>query len=225
MTGRRSRARCSSRPGRGCARSSSRAPARPTGCETVNREVTRRARRRRRLRRLDARQDRHPGPGRRRHSSTASTSTRSRRLPVGKARYGLMLREDGFVLDDGTTSRARRRALRRDDDHGERRQGDAASRVLPSGAVAGARRADRLGHRAVGAVRGRRARARATCWRVLVDPPFDISQRRRSRIMACARADGVRRRPGAAVPHLVLGRARLRDRACRRATATRWRAR
>ncbi|MEI9995289.1 MAG: sarcosine oxidase subunit alpha family protein [Rhizomicrobium sp.] len=26
-------------------------------------------------------------------------------LPVGKARYGVMLREDGFVLDDGTTSR------------------------------------------------------------------------------------------------------------------------
>jgi sarcosine oxidase subunit alpha len=27
------------------------------------------------------------------------------KLPVGKARYGLMLREDGIVLDDGTTSR------------------------------------------------------------------------------------------------------------------------
>ncbi len=26
-------------------------------------------------------------------------------LPVGKARYGLMLREDGIVFDDGTTSR------------------------------------------------------------------------------------------------------------------------
>jgi sarcosine oxidase subunit alpha len=26
-------------------------------------------------------------------------------LPVGRARYGLMLREDGFVLDDGTVSR------------------------------------------------------------------------------------------------------------------------
>jgi sarcosine oxidase subunit alpha len=26
-------------------------------------------------------------------------------LPVGKARYGAMLREDGFVMDDGTTSR------------------------------------------------------------------------------------------------------------------------
>jgi sarcosine oxidase subunit alpha len=28
-----------------------------------------------------------------------------RSLPVGKARYGLMLREDGFVMDDGTTAR------------------------------------------------------------------------------------------------------------------------
>ncbi len=27
------------------------------------------------------------------------------KLPVGKARYGIMLREDGFVFDDGTTSR------------------------------------------------------------------------------------------------------------------------
>ncbi|HEY4920915.1 MAG TPA: sarcosine oxidase subunit alpha family protein [Xanthobacteraceae bacterium] len=27
------------------------------------------------------------------------------KLPVGKARYGLMLREDGFIFDDGTTSR------------------------------------------------------------------------------------------------------------------------
>jgi sarcosine oxidase subunit alpha len=27
------------------------------------------------------------------------------KLPVGRARYGLMLREDGFVYDDGTTSR------------------------------------------------------------------------------------------------------------------------
>src|SRR6202011_2782235 len=26
-------------------------------------------------------------------------------LPIGKARYGIMLREDGFVMDDGTTAR------------------------------------------------------------------------------------------------------------------------
>ena len=38
-------------------------------------------------------------------SSIASAPTRSRRLPVGKARYGLMLREDGFVMDDGTVAR------------------------------------------------------------------------------------------------------------------------
>ena len=27
------------------------------------------------------------------------------KLPVGKVRYGLMLREDGIVMDDGTTAR------------------------------------------------------------------------------------------------------------------------
>ena len=27
------------------------------------------------------------------------------KLPIGKARYGIMLREDGLVFDDGTTSR------------------------------------------------------------------------------------------------------------------------
>ena len=27
------------------------------------------------------------------------------KLPVGKARYGAMLREDGIVMDDGTTTR------------------------------------------------------------------------------------------------------------------------
>ena len=27
------------------------------------------------------------------------------KLPIGKARYGVMLREDGIVFDDGTTTR------------------------------------------------------------------------------------------------------------------------
>src|ERR1700752_314915 len=46
------------------------------------------------------------GPGRafgtfldRLYANTIST------LPVGRARYGLMLREDGFVMDDGTVAR------------------------------------------------------------------------------------------------------------------------
>ena len=39
------------------------------------------------------------------NSSTAIYCNGFANLPVGKARYGLMLREDGMVYDDGTTSR------------------------------------------------------------------------------------------------------------------------
>ena len=48
-------------------------------------------------------------------------------LPVGKARYGLMLREDGFVMDDGTTSRIASGPLFHDHYNGQRREGHAAS--------------------------------------------------------------------------------------------------
>ena len=61
--------------------------------------------RRRLLRCLDARQDRRASGATPAPSSTASTSTPFSSLAVGKARYGLMLREDGLVYDDGTTSR------------------------------------------------------------------------------------------------------------------------
>ena len=59
---------------------------------------------RRHLRCLHPRQDRRAGQGRgafldRLYCNTFST------LTVGRARYGLMLREDGIVFDDGTTSR------------------------------------------------------------------------------------------------------------------------
>ena len=78
-------------------------------------------------------------------------------LPVGRARYGVMLREDGFVLDDGTTSR-----LGDDRFFMTTTTANAGARVpahavLPPGAVAGARRAVRLGDRPVGAVLGRGA--------------------------------------------------------------------
>ena len=78
-------------------------------------------------------------------------------LPVGRARYGLMLREDGFVFDDGTTSRLGDEHYLDDHHHGQCRQGDAAHRVRHAVAVAGARRADRLRHRAMGPVRRRGA--------------------------------------------------------------------
>ena len=139
-------------------------------------------------------------------------------LPVGKARYGLMLREDGFVhgrrhdarlAADATSCRPPPRMPARV---------HAASGILPSGAVAGTRRADRsvTEQWAQFAIAGPRSRD------VLQsrDRRASISPTRPSRIMA-ARELTVRRLTGAAVPHLVLRRARLRDRAFRRATAMR----
>ena len=71
-------------------------------------------------RRHDARQDRRAGADAatfldRVYSNTIST------LPVGRVRYGLMLREDGFVLDDGTVARLGDEALPADDDDRRRR--------------------------------------------------------------------------------------------------------
>ena len=73
--------------------------------QSVDREVQAVRARRRHLRRLDARQDRDL-----RRTDAAEFLNRVYcnaflKLPVGKARYGLMLREDGCIYDDGTTSR------------------------------------------------------------------------------------------------------------------------
>ena len=102
--GGRSRARSSSRPAPGCGRSIFPAPASATGLTTVNREVatvraavgvcdvsT--------LGKIDI-QGADAAEFLERVYVNGWTS-----LAVGRARYGLMLREDGFVMDDGTTSR------------------------------------------------------------------------------------------------------------------------
>ena len=65
-------------------------------------------------------------------------------LPVGKARYGLMLREDGFVMDDGTTARLAPDRYVMSTTTVNAAKGHAASRVLPAGAVAGTRRRHRI---------------------------------------------------------------------------------
>ena len=106
-------------------------------------------------------------------------------LPVGRARYGVMLREDGFVLDDGTTSR-----LADDRFFMTTTTANAGARVpahavLPPGAVAGARRAVRLGDRPVGAVLGRGA-ARPRHARRRSSIRRSISATPPSRIMAVA---------------------------------------
>ena len=101
-------------------------PARPIGWQTVNREViaVRAAASASATSRRSARSTsraRTPAA-----CSIASTSTPSRHLPVGKARYGVMLREDGFVMDDGTTSRLGRRPFLHDHDDRQCGQGHAA---------------------------------------------------------------------------------------------------
>jgi methylglutamate dehydrogenase subunit C len=106
---------------------------------------------------LDAGQDRHSGQGRGRFLDFVYTNTFST-LPVGRVRYGLMLREDGLVLDDGTTARLGEEPLPDDHHHGGGGAGDAASGFRASGLLRGLGRAVHLGHRAWAqfAVAGRR---------------------------------------------------------------------
>ena len=128
-------------------------------------------------------------------------------LPVGRVRYGLMLREDGIACDDGTAARARREPFRHDDDDGERRPGVPQSGVRPPVPVAGPGCPPDFGDRAMGAVRRRRPeRAPAA------------AQNRRSgaryfqrglSLHGLRRSRRVRRHAGAPVPHLLLRRAGL----------------
>ena len=82
-------------------------------------------------------------------------------LQPGKARYGLMLREDGFLFDDGTVSHLAPGHYFLDHHHRQCRPGHVAYRVLPPGTVAGARRAICLRHRPMGPDRGGRTQFQA----------------------------------------------------------------
>ena len=155
MNGRKSLAPSSSRRDCGCARPGFRLPHEKDWLESVIREV--KAVRERvglcdvsTLGKIDVQ---GPDAGEflnRLYCNTFST------LAVGKARYGLMLREDGIVFDDGTTSQAFRRSLLHDDDDGQCGARHVAYGILPPGAVARSRRPICLGHRAMGADGGRR---------------------------------------------------------------------
>ena len=99
-------------------------------------------------------------------------------LPVGKARYGLMLREDGIALDDGTTWRLGEQRFPDDHHDGQRRQGDAASGISARRGLAGAQGAPDLGHRPVGGRRHRRPEGAG-------DPRAPASPARRSTTRRC----------------------------------------
>ncbi len=110
-------------------------------------------------------------------SSTALYINTFSTLAVGKARYGLMLREDGFVMDDGTTARLA-------EDHFFMTTTTAnAAKVMQHlefcqpGAVAGARRADASRSPSNGRSSPSPARARARLLQKLV-PMLDLSNER-----------------------------------------------
>ena len=131
-------------------------------------------------------------------------------LPVGKARYGLMLREDGFVLDDGTTARLA-------EDHYFMTTTTAnAVKVMQhlefaqQCSLARARRGAGLGHRAMGAIcsgRSTRARCAASGRRFRLR-----SFQRGVSLSGVRRCHRVRRDARAALSPLLLRRAGLRGR-------------
>ena len=78
-------------------------------------------------------------------------------LPIGRSRYGVMLREDGMVFDDGTTSRLGDRHYFMTTTTAQAGLVQRRIRALPPGALARARCAHRERHGTVGGRRSRRA--------------------------------------------------------------------
>ena len=78
-------------------------------------------------------------------------------LPVGKARYGLMLRDDGFLYDDGTTWRLADNRYLMTTTTANAGAGHAEPRNAARHRLAGAEGLARLGDRPMGRRRGRRA--------------------------------------------------------------------
>ena len=103
----------------------------------------------RHLRRLDARQDRGRRP-RRRRVPEPHVHQLVEQARAGPLRYGVMLREDGFVMDDGVVGAPRARSLSRDD-HDRRRGARAAhDGGLSPDRMAGPRGLAHLDHGAMG---------------------------------------------------------------------------
>ena len=127
-------------------------------------------------------------------------------LPVGKARYGLMLREDGHRLRRRHDLAARRARFPDDHDHGQCRQGHAASRISARRRLARPQGPRHLGHRPVGGRGDRRPEGARN--------PRRLRHRHRGRQRRPAlhghRAWRDRRRAGDDLPPVLLRRNGLR---------------
>ena len=91
-------------------------------------------------------------------------------LAVGRARYGLMLREDGFALDDGTTSRLSEDRFFMTTTTANADRVFRTYAILPSGAVARTGCSVGVEHGSMGAILGGGALARATLLPALSTP-------------------------------------------------------
>ncbi len=131
-------------------------------------------------------------------------------LPVGRARYGAMLREDGVLMDDGTTARIG------DDQFFMTTTTANAAKVLqhlewchqwlwPDLDVQMVSATDQWAQYAVAGPNSREL------LRKIVDPEFDISDKAFP-LYGRGRGHHLRWNKGAAVPALVLGREGIRDR-------------
>ena len=168
-----------------------------------------RERARRYLRRHHPRQDRRAGYGR----GGVSEPRLRQRLRKACAQPRALRRDATRGRDrDGRRHLrpVRTRPLRRHHHDGERRAGLSAHGIRPPVPLPGPRRAAHLDHGSVGAVRGRRSP---------LTRPADQDRRRAVRhlersipLHGLRRTHRLRRHPRADLPHLVLGRARLRDR-------------
>ena len=124
-------------------------------------------------------------------------------LKVGKARYGLMLREDGLALTTARPGGSADNEYPDDHHHGQCREGDAAARIFPRRGVARPEGAPDLGDRRMGGRGDRRAEiARRAC---------GLRHRhgggQRDAALHGHRPGRDRRRAGDDLPALLLGRA------------------
>ncbi len=112
-------------------------------------------------------------------------------LAVGRCRYGVMLRDDGIVLDDGTTSRLGPAHYLMTTTTVNAVKVMQHLELLLQTRLAGARRVRHVGDRAVVGRRAVRTEVRATCWR---SSSTSTCRTRRSRSSPSANA-GCGRRP------------------------------
>ena len=128
------------------------------------------------------------------------------KLPVGKVRYGVMLNDDGIVLDDGTTARISENQFYMTTTTAQAGEVMSWLEYLLQMPLAGAQRAGGLAHRRV----GRHGRLGPQGARGAAAGLPRRGRLRRRPALHGLQGHRVRRRHRAAAAHVLLGRARLR---------------